>query len=192
MTELLLTERFNHALLLASELHASQLRKGSNVPYISHLLAVASLVIEHGGDEDESIAGLLHDAVEDCGGLPTLERIRGQFGETVADIIMGCTDAYTTPKPPWRERKEAYIAHLNDANLSVLLVSSADKLHNARSILSDYREIGDELWSRFTASKEQTLWYYQSVTEVLLRRRPLPLSNELDTVVSDLERLITQ
>ena len=191
MTRLVLTKRFNGAFLLASELHSSQPRKGTNVPYISHLLAVASLVIEHGGDEDEAIAGLLHDAVEDCGGLPTLSRIRNEFGDKVADIVDGCTDAYTEEKPDWRPRKEAYIMHLEDASASVLLVSSADKLHNARSILSDYREIGDALWSRFTASGEDTLWYYRSITDVFLRRRPSPLSGELHITVSELARLVS-
>ncbi|HEV3138536.1 MAG TPA: HD domain-containing protein, partial [Pirellulales bacterium] len=138
-----LTARFSEALAYAAELHGDQLRKGSGVPYFSHLLAVAAIALEHGASEDEAIAALLHDAVEDQGGAPVRDEIRRRFGRGVADIVDGCTDADTLPKPPWRERKEKYLAHLPTAGASVQLISAADKLHNARSLLQDYRAIGE-------------------------------------------------
>lgn len=149
-----LSTRFDEALIFASRLHAKQVRKGSGIPYISHLLAVTALVLEHGGGEDEAIAALLHDAIEDQGGDATRQEIRRRFGEVVVEIVNGCTDTDSTPKPPWRERKEAYIAHLPTATSSILLVSAADKLHNVRSILNDYRVVGEEIWQRFKAGKQ--------------------------------------
>jgi GTP pyrophosphokinase len=140
--EFLLSPDFTQALVFANELHHAHWRKKPSIPYVSHLLAVASIVLEYGGDEDEAIAALLHDAVEDRGGRPTLERIKRRFGSAVADIVQACSDAEVKPKPPWRERKERYIEHVTAASASVRLVSAADKLHNARSILKDYREIG--------------------------------------------------
>ncbi|HUS16948.1 MAG TPA: HD domain-containing protein [Chloroflexia bacterium] len=184
-----LTARFEDALLTASRLHATQIRKGSGVPYIAHLLAVSALVLENGGDEDTAIAALLHDAVEDQGGTATREAIRAQFGERVAAIVDGCTDADVLPKPPWRARKEAYIAHLATAPRAVRLVSSADKLHNARSILADYRVLGDTLWERFTGGKAGTLWYYRALTTAYQAVEGTPLVAELDRVVSELEQL---
>src|SRR5436305_7390897 len=145
-----LTSRFEEAITFATQLHAKQLRKGTTIPYIAHLLAVTSIVLENGGNEDEAIAALLHDAIEDQGGAATREEIRHRFGDTVVAIVDGCTDAEVIPKPPWRARKEAYIAHVRQAPPSVRLVSGADKLHNARSILADYRVSGDALWQRFT------------------------------------------
>ena len=124
-----LSSRFDVAFVYASQLHKDQMRKGSQIPYISHVLAVASIALEHGADENEAIAALLHDAVEDAGGAPVREEIRKRFGEEVATIVDGCTDTDESPKPPWRTRKEAYIAHLRDAPDSVALVSAADKLH---------------------------------------------------------------
>ena len=184
-----LTNRFAEAFAYAATLHARQVRKGANIPYLSHLMSVAALVLEDGGDEDEAIAGLLHDAVEDQGGKPTLEEIRRRFGEKVARIVDGCTDSDTVPKPPWRERKERYVAHVRHAAADVRRVSSADKLHNARSILTDYRVIGDALWNRFTASKEETLWYYRSLLEAFRVAGSGRLVDELDLVVSELEQL---
>lgn len=184
-----MTRRFDDALLLASELHRSQLRKGIDVAYISHLMAVASLVIEQGGTEDQAIAGLLHDAVEDAGGLETLERIRDQFGDAVADIVDACTDSYEEPKPPWKGRKEAYIASISKKNDAARLVSCADKLHNARSILWDFREVGDELWPRFSADKADVIWYYRSLANIFLKSGPTPLAKELDRVVQEIEAL---
>ncbi len=182
--------RFEKALVFATRLHADQRRKGTPVPYISHLLAVASLVLEQGGDEDQTIAALLHDAVEDQGGQATLDEIRRRFGDRVAEIVEECTDAFTTPKPPWRERKEAYLAHLPQASAAVRLVSVADKLHNARTILADYRQLGEALWDRFNGGKEGTLWYYRALVETFQAAGwSFPLVEELDRVISELERL---
>src|SRR5215204_2584660 len=142
-------EKLEQALPYASRLHRDQVRKGTSTPYITHLLAVASIVGENGGTEDEVVAALLHDGPEDQGGEATLEVIRARFGDEVAETVDGCTDTYENPKPPWRERKERYLAHLAHATGSVRLVSSADKLHNARAVLSDYRLLGEDLWTRF-------------------------------------------
>jgi (p)ppGpp synthase/HD superfamily hydrolase len=180
-------EKLEHALLYASRLHRDQLRKGTGIPYITHLLAVASIVGENGGTEDEVVAALLHDAPEDRGGEATLDDIRARFGDEVAQIVDGCTDTYEVPKPPWHERKERYLAHLSSAPASVRLVSSADKLHNARAILSDYRVLGEDLWERFKGGKEGTLWYYRAIAETL--RGGGPIVEELNRVVTDLETL---
>ena len=184
-----LTTRFEEALVLAVRLHAGQTRKGTDTPYISHLLGVTGIVLEHGASEDEAIAALLHDAAEDQGGRATLEKIRDRFGETVAEIVAGCTDSWTIPRPPWRMRKKAYIAHLRGASTSVRLVSAADKLHNARTILADYRALGESLWSRFNGGRKGTLWYYRALADVLRDTGPPPIVEELDRVVSELERL---
>ena len=186
----MLSERFTDALTFATQLHARQTRKGSEVPYIAHLLGVASTVLEHGANEDEAIAALLHDAIEDQGGATTREEIRRRFGDTVTEIVDGCTDSDTTPKPPWRQRKEAYIAHIPTASASVLLVSAADKLYNARSVLNDYRLIGDAVWQRFQGGKNGSLWYYRAVVDALRSTGSSPLFDELERVVSELERLV--
>ena len=178
-------EKFDHALPYAAWLHRDQVRKGTSIPYITHLLAVASIVGENGGTEDEVVAALLHDAPEDQGGEATLRDIRAQFGDGVAEIVDGCTDTYETPKPPWRERKERYLAHLADASGSVRLVSSADKLHNARTVLSDYRLLGEDLWTRFNGKKAGTLWYYRAIVGTL--QGDGPIVEELERVVSELE-----
>jgi (p)ppGpp synthase/HD superfamily hydrolase len=184
-----LTPRFTEAFAYAAALHARQVRKGARVPYLSHLMSVAALVLEDGGDEDEAIAGLLHDAVEDQGGMPTLEEIRRRFGERVARIVLGCTDSDTEPKPPWRGRKELYLAHLPQAEADVRRVSSADKLHNARSILTDYRVVGEAVWSRFTGGKDGTLWYYRSLINAFRAAGGGRLVEELDLTVGEIERL---
>lgn len=184
-----LSNRFEEALTFAVRLHSGQYRKGKEVPYIAHLLAVAGLVLEQGGDEDEAIAALLHDSIEDRGDKVSLEEIRQRFGNEVADIVEGCSDATTFPKPPWRERKEAYIAHVRDASASERLVSVADKLHNARSILADYRALGEAVWVRFNGGKEGTLWYYRALVEAFQALGPTPLVEELERVVEEIERL---
>jgi (p)ppGpp synthase/HD superfamily hydrolase len=181
------TEKFENALEYAARLHRNQCRKGTNIPYITHLLAVASIVGENGGTEHEVVAALLHDGPEDQGGIPTLEGIRARFGDEVAELVDGCTDTYEDPKPPWRERKERYLAHLAEAPDPVRLVSSADKLHNARAVLSDYRKLGEDLWTRFNGGKEGTLWYYRAVVDTL--QGGGPIVEELDRVVVDLETL---
>lgn len=185
-----LSTRFEEALVFATRLHAQQVRKGSGIPYISHLLAVAAIVLEHGGNENEAIAALLHDAIEDQGGDATRQEIRQRFGEEVVEIVNGCSDADTTPKPPWRARKEAYIKHLQTATPSILLVSAADKLHNTRSILGDYRVVGEDVWLRFKAGKEGTLWYYHALLDVYKTRGITPLIAELERVVHELEATV--
>lgn len=186
---MILTSRFETALSFAARLHAHHVRKQTTIPYISHLLAVASIALEHGANEDEAIAALLHDAIEDQGGDHTRQTIRRLFGEQVVEIVNGCTDAETDPKPDWRPRKVQYIAHIRHASASVRLISSADKLHNARAILADYRVIGEAIWERFTGGKEGTLWYYRSLVEAFREAGTTPLVEELDRVVSEMERL---
>lgn len=191
----MLTRRFNHAFGMASEIHARQLRKGSRIPYVAHLMSVSALVLEHGGSEDAAISGLLHDAVEDSAdGAATEERIRAEFGDHVADTVLGCSDAVGVPgqaKPPWRERKEAYIAHLSDAGEpDVLLVSACDKLHNARSIVSDLRTSGPATWERFSVSDpERQLWYYESLAKCYPGRVPDPLAAEITRTVGQMRDL---
>lgn len=185
----MLSERFTAALTYATELHAKQVRKGSGVPYIAHLLGVASIALEHGANEDEAIASLLHDAIEDQGGATTREEIRQRFGENVTAIVDACTDADTTPKPPWKQRKEAYIAHIPTASPSVLLVSAADKLYNAQSILRDYRIVGETLWQRFQGGRTGTLWYYRALVDAFNKTKVTPLVEELERVVLELEML---
>ena len=185
-----LSPRFDEALHYATRLHSTQKRKGTEIPYIAHLLSVAALVLEDGGNEDEAIAALLHDAVEDQGGMATREEIRRRFGERVVHIVDGCTDAETIPKPPWRERKERYIEHVRHAPLEVRRVSIADKLHNARSILSDFRQDGGALWDRFKGGKEGTLWYYRMLVQAYREAGSSFMVKELDRVVSELERLV--
>jgi (p)ppGpp synthase/HD superfamily hydrolase len=181
--------RFADALQFANQVHGSQHRKGKNVPYIAHLLSVAALVIEHGGDEDTAVAGLLHDAVEDQGGRRMLERIRDQFGARVAGIVEACSDTDVVPKPPWDERKRAYVAAVPHKTSEALLVSLADKVHNAREILSDYRQDGDALWGRFNGGREGTLWYYRALADAFRGRTPLALWQCLEDAVVALERL---
>jgi (p)ppGpp synthase/HD superfamily hydrolase len=163
----LLGERFEQALVLTHRLHQVQVRKGLKVPYISHLMSVAALVLEDGGDEDEAIAALLHDAVEDQGGAATRELIRAQFGDRVAAIIDGCTELQRQPKPPWQERKTQHLARLVGASPAVCRVTLADKLHNVRSLLADYQTLGEDLWDRFGGGREGTLWYYQQIVAVM-------------------------
>jgi (p)ppGpp synthase/HD superfamily hydrolase len=188
MDSFLLTERFEEALLYATRLHRGQLRKGSRTPYLAHLLAVTALVIEDGGDEDQAIAALLHDAAEDQGGIETLAEIRRLFGQQVADIVDGCTDTYLVPKPPWRERKERYIDHLQTASQAVQRVSLADKLHNARSILLDLHHLGESTWERFNGGKDGTLWYYRKLVRIFQVTNRSPMVDELVRVVAMIEK----
>jgi len=191
----LLTARFQRAFALAGELHADQVRKGTGIPYLAHLMSVAALVLEHGGDEDAAIGGLLHDAVEDSDdGAATQALIRREFGERVARIVLGCSDAVAVPgrpKPPWRDRKTAYIQRLGrETDPDVPLVSACDKLHNARSILADLRAIGPAVWNRFTEKDPAAqLWYYQSLAGCYRDRVPPGLSGELDRVIAEMRAL---
>jgi (p)ppGpp synthase/HD superfamily hydrolase len=191
---MMITGQFEKALAFAVDLHRMQLRKGSEVPYIAHLLGVCSIALENGADEDEAIAALLHDSIEDqagCfGGADKLRgHIRSNFGEKVLEIVQGCTDAETIPKPPWRERKENYLSHLATTSASVILVSASDKLHNARAILQDLRKHGDSVWARFKGGKQGTLWYYRSLVRAFKTRGNLPLYDELERTVSAIEHL---
>lgn len=195
----MLTERFADAAAWAATIHNDHVRKGNNIPYVSHLFAVASLVLEDGGNEDEAIGALLHDAVED--NKTTIAEVRARYGDTVAGIVAACSDTdsaedeFVTEKKPWRQRKEHYITHLLDdaTTPSALRVSNADKVHNARCILADYRRIGDELWTRFNkdaANAEAQLWYYGLLADAFLARRPeSPLAKELDELVRHLRNL---
>jgi (p)ppGpp synthase/HD superfamily hydrolase len=181
--------RFLRAFTFAAEKHKGQTRKASTIPYIAHLMGVASLVLEAGGDEDLAIAALLHDVVEDCGGAPMLKEVRHRFGKHVAKVVDGCTDADTYLKALWRERKEKYIAHLKSADADTRLVSAADKLNNVRSILSDYRAIGESVWSRFNGGREGTLWYYRTLRDEFLRHQRNRITRELELAVNELESL---
>lgn len=187
-----LTTRFEAALSFANFLHGDQKRKGSDIPYISHLLATTAIALEHGANEDEAIAAVLHDAVEDApseiGGEKALKMIQRRFGDTVGKIVEGCSDCRTMPKPPWKERKEAYLKHLETADFSIRLVSASDKLHNAQAILRDLRTVGDKLWERFKAGKEGTLWYYRSLVQIYKKVGPGKLADELALVVDEINR----
>ncbi len=185
------SKRFIDALALAAESHAFQTRKATDIPYIAHLLGAASIAIEYGGGEDEAIAALLHDAPEDCGGLPVLEVIRARFGERVAQIVEGCTDTFDNPKPEWQKRKADYIAHARRADASTRLVSAADKLHNARSILMDYCTHGAAVFDRFKKdTKWHTVWYYRRLADVFNAAEDNALNRELQRVVSEIERML--
>ena len=174
----------------AAEKHTGQTRKQTAVPYLSHLMAVSSLVLEAGGDEDMAIAALLHDVVEDCGGMPRLREVRKQFGTRVAKIVEGCTDSFGDPKPEWMERKKGYLREVKDADAETRLVSAADKLHNVRTILADYRQDGESIWKRFSGKKEGTLWYYRALSDEYQRRNPNRITRELEIAVGELERAV--
>jgi (p)ppGpp synthase/HD superfamily hydrolase len=180
---------FESALKYASRLHAKQTRKGSDAPYVSHLLAVAAIVLEHGGTEKEAIAALLHDAVEDQGGQATLVEIRRRYGKRVAGIVAACSDTDQLPKPPWRERKEVYVKRLRSEPYSVRLVVAADKLHNARHLLSSYRVQGEDLWPHFKGGREGTLWYYRAVVDALVAAAE-PGENQLRAILDEIERTL--
>ena len=193
----LLTSRFQHAFALASQVHATQLRKGTTIPYLAHLMSVTALVLEHGGNEDTAIAALLHDAIEDSpDGAATETRIRARFGSRVAGIVLACSDAVAIPgqpKPPWRDRKERYLARLRDeTDPDVFLVSACDKLHNARSIVADLRETGPAVWRRFSEPDPAAqIWYYQALTTCYSGHVPPALSDELGRTVGQMQSLNT-
>ena len=185
-----LSPRFEQALLYACVIHAGQVRKGTEVPYLSHLLSVAGLALEYGADEDEAIAALLHDAVEDAGGKSRAADVRQRFGDRVADIVAGCTDADTHPKPPWQARKEAYITGLEHAGPSARFVSCCDKLHNARNIVSDLRQYGERVWQKFAGGKDGSIWYYTTLCAEYRRLKVrTPLVEELERTLQTLEEL---
>ncbi len=185
-----LSSRFTEALVFAAELHARQVRKLTGEPYLAHLLRVAGIALEHGADEDEAIAALLHDAIEDQGGPIARQAIQRRFGTRVAEIVEGCTDTDQTPKPPWRRRKEAYLARLALASPSVRLVSAADKLDNVRSLIEAYRRMGETVWQHFRGGREGSLWYFRSVLEVEKQAGTNQIVEELDRAVSELHRVV--
>jgi (p)ppGpp synthase/HD superfamily hydrolase len=190
----MLTDRFDRALLYATHVHGGQVRKGTSIPYVAHLLAVAATVLEYGGTEEMAIAALLHDAVEDQGGEPRLSDIRNRFGDRVADIVRSCSDSVVNTfggqhKEDKRTRKTRYIEHLETADQETLLISLSDKIHNARSILRDLRkpEIGTTVWARFKSPKEDTLWYYRELANAFQRLLPGQLADELVEIIIVLE-----
>jgi GTP pyrophosphokinase len=173
--------------------HGGQIRKATGIPYIAHLLGVASIAFEYGADENEAIGALLHDAAEDAGGAARIDDIRVRFGEKVATIVEGCTDTLETPKPPWRERKEKYLAHLKETDSSTRLVSAADKLFNTRSILRELRQRGDAVWARFSGGKKDRLWYYRALVAAFRQYGDhSDLIDELDRVVTEIEKLVRE
>jgi (p)ppGpp synthase/HD superfamily hydrolase len=187
-----LTGQFSKALVYAELKHHNQVRKGGDIPYVGHLLTVAGLVINDGGSEAQAIAALLHDAVEDQGGPPTLEEIKANFGDEVARIVEECSDTDEVPKPPWLERKRKYINHLADVGEDTLLVSVADKLDNARSMLRDYHSHGPSLWQRFNRKNPHDhLWYYGELLNAYRNRRCKSwMVAELGRVVDELNGLV--
>ncbi len=184
--------RFADAVAYAARLHRDQARKATDVPYLSHPLAVASLVLEDGGDEDEAIAALLHDALEDQAERTSPEEIRRRFGATVARIVLGCSETTGGPRPPWPQRKRTSLEHLATAEPDVVRVSLADKLHNARAVVGDYRRLGEALWDRFNADREAQLWYYRSLAAVFAGRSDSPMADELGRLVAELEDLVAR
>jgi len=181
--------RLQKAFHYAAEKHAGQTRKQSAVPYLSHLMAVTSLVLEGGGDEEMAMAALLHDVVEDCGGMPRLREIGKLFGSRVAKIVEGCTDSFADPKLAWIIRKEEYLKRLKHEDIETRLVSASDKLHNVRTVIADYRQDGESIWKRFSGGRNGTLWYYRALSDEFQRRKPNRIMQELAIAVRELENV---
>jgi (p)ppGpp synthase/HD superfamily hydrolase len=185
-----LSDKFEEALVYATQAHGNQMRKKTGIPFVAHILGVTAIALEYGASETEAISALLHDTVEDCGGADRLRDIREKFGDDVAGIVDGCTDTYETPKPPWLERKRAYIEHLKDSDSSTRLVSASDKLHNTRAILAELRRHGMGVFDRFGGKKDGTLWYYRTlVTAFREHGNHTDLIGELDRVLTEIEEL---
>ncbi len=182
------SKKLSRAFDLAAELHQGQVRKGSGEPYLSHVTAVASLVMRYGGNEDETAGAFLHDTAEDCGGESTLSLIRNELGPEIEAVVRGCSDSFTTPKPPWKERKSFFINSLPSASSSVILVSNCDKIHNLGTILDDYRTYGEDLWKRFQGKKEGTLWYYRTLTKFYLEKGAGRPADKLHRIMISLEK----
>lgn len=183
-----LTARFDDALKYAHDIHRDQVRKGTQSPFISHLMGVASIVLDDGGGEDEAIGALLHDAAEDQGGRPRLEEIRTRFGDAVAKIVEDCTDSWQTPKRAWIDRKREYVEHAGSLAPASLRVSSADKVHNAYAILRDLRNSGDQVWERFNAPADDVVAYYESLVKAFRHAGGGRLVDELDRIVRGIQR----
>jgi len=184
-----LSPQFEKALIYATRIHGGQLRKKTMIPYIAHILGVAAIALEYGANETEAVAALLHDSVEDCGGAKRLRDIEQKFGKRVAKIVDGCTDTDQTPKPPWLERKKAYVKHVRHASMATKLVSASDKLHNLRAILMAYRQEGKKVWARFAGGKQGALWYYRTLVNAFNGKRIQPLVQEINRTLTELERL---
>lgn len=189
-----LTDRYTAAFEHARSLHRDEVRKGTTIPYLSHLMSVSALVLEYGGTEDQAIAALLHDAAEDHGGQGVITDLRSRFGDVVADIVSACLDSLVADrnaKAPWLERKQAYLAHVADMRPDAVVVSAADKLHNARAVLADYRRHGDELWGRFNSAAgwAGTCWYYGALAEQLGARLE-QLGGDAEALAHELERTV--
>lgn len=182
----MLTHRFDDALAYASRLHRNQIRKGSGIPYMSHLLGVCAFVLDYGGDEDQAIGGLLHDAVEDQGGMQTADEIERLFGSRVRRIVLECSDSESDDKAPWKTRKLAYISGIAAKSDDASLVTACDKLHNATAILNDLHLVGPQVFERFTARRDGTLWYYSELSRALSARLPGPLTNRLAHIVKQI------
>jgi (p)ppGpp synthase/HD superfamily hydrolase len=188
-----LSENFEEALIYATRAHGDQMRKKTGIPYIAHILGVTAIALEYGATETEAISALLHDVVEDCGGAERLRDIREKFGDDVAGIVDGCTDTYETPKPPWLERKRAYIEHLKGSDSSTRLVSASDKLHNTRAILAEFRRHGPKVFQRFSGKMDGTLWYYRTLVNAFRRHGDhADLIDELDRVVTEIEKIVRE
>lgn len=181
--------RLQKAFCYAAEKHAGQTRKQSAIPYVSHLMAVTALVLEGGGDEEMAMAALLHDVVEDCGGMPTLLEVRRMFGKRVAHMVEGCTDSFTDPKLPWIVRKAEYLKRLRHEDAETRLVSASDKLHNVRTVIADYRTDGESIWKRFSGGRDGTLWYYRALNAEFQKRKQNRITRELAIAFSELDAL---
>lgn len=185
-------DKYLEAYVYSYKLHKKQTRKGSNIPYFTHLSSVSNLIIENNGTTTQAIAGLLHDAVEDQGGAKTLAVIKRKFGPRVAKIVDQCSDTTIKPKPPWKKRKIKYIKDIKNKSQDTLLVSLCDKYHNANCILSDYQKVGEEIWDRFTASKQETFWYYESLYKEFKKylKNHLELIKAYKSTVDEMKRII--
>lgn len=184
------SSRFIHALQFAGHIHATQRRKGSEIPYLSHLMAVSALVMDHGGTESEAIGALLHDAAEDCGGRPMLDLIRATFGTEVTDIVDGCTDTFEEPKPAWKPRKEIYIRHLRTASDAVRTVACADKLHNMTCTVRDLRRHnGPAYCSRFSTGRDEQVWFYRSCLDAFKKGKAPAMLDEYEITLKAFEEL---
>jgi (p)ppGpp synthase/HD superfamily hydrolase len=187
----LLTARFDEALAFTSQVHRLQARKGGAIPYLAHLLAVTALVLEYGGDEDTAIAALLHDTVEDQGGLPMLERVRAAFGSRIAAIVMEVSDNEGDPKPPWKKRKQDFIDSIPRLSPEARLIALADKLHNVRSTIAEFRRVGDGVWAHFHGRRDGTLWYYREVLSALKKNPQVTNEPLLEELTRDIKELFT-
>src|SRR3954467_8006210 len=188
-----LSQKFEEALIYATHAHGDQMRKKTGIPFVAHILGVTAIALEYGANEIGAIGALLHDSVEDCGGIERLRDIREKFGDDVARIVDGCTDTYKMPKPAWLERKRSYIEHLKDSDPSTRLVSASDKLHNTRAILAELRRRGVEVFDRFAAKKDGTVWYYRTLVTAFRQHADYSyLIDELERVVSNIEHFVRE